>query len=187
MWIGSCSNETSSLLGLKWRKSAKALGIYFSYDTAEMTQKNFFKKWKSILEQIQIWKWRDLSLYGKVTIVKTLLIPKFIYVASVLCTPNEFVTKLKEMINRFLWNGPDKVARAATINLINFGGLNLTDFKTLLKSLRLAWIGRYLNENSAPWKSFFQCLLKTMVESSFLNVIIISMTMRLTRSFTGSF
>ena len=47
-------------------------------------------------------------------IVKTLLIPKFIYVASVLCIPNEFVTKLKEMIYRFLWNGPDKVARAAT-------------------------------------------------------------------------
>ena len=43
-----------------------------------------------------------------------LLIPKFIYVASVLCIPNEFVTKLKEMIYRYLWNGPDKVARAAT-------------------------------------------------------------------------
>ena len=34
MWIGSCSNETSSPLGLKWRKSVKALGIHFSYNTA---------------------------------------------------------------------------------------------------------------------------------------------------------
>ena len=93
MWIGSCSNETSSPLGLKWRKSVKALGIHFSYDTAEMSQKNFCEKLKSIQEQIQIWKWRGLSMYGKVTIVKTLLIPKFIYVASVLCTPNEFVRK----------------------------------------------------------------------------------------------
>ena len=42
MWIGSCSNETSSPLGLKWRKSVKALGIHFSYDTAEMTQKKLF-------------------------------------------------------------------------------------------------------------------------------------------------
>ena len=155
MWIGSCSNETSSPLGLKWRKNVKALGIHFSYDTAEMTPKNFFEKLKSIQEQIQIWKWRGLSLYGKVTIFKTLLIPKFICVASVLCTPNEFVRKLKEMIYKFLWNGPDKVARAATINSINFGGLNMTDFETSIKSLRLAWIGRYLNENSAPWKSFF--------------------------------
>ena len=39
MWIGSCSSEISSPLGLKWRKSVKALGIPFSYDTAEMTQK----------------------------------------------------------------------------------------------------------------------------------------------------
>ena len=95
MWIGSCSNETSSPLGLKWRKNVKALGIHFSYDTAEMTPKNFFEKLKSIQEQIQIWKWRGLSLYGKVTTFKTLLIPKFICVASVLCTPNEFVRKLK--------------------------------------------------------------------------------------------
>ena len=114
-----------------------------------MTQKNFFEKLKSIQEQMQIWKWRGLSQYGI-----------YIYVASVLGTPNEFVRKLKEMIYRFLWNGPDKVARAATINSINFGGLNLTDFETSIKSLRLAWIGRYLNENSAPWKSFFQYQLK---------------------------
>ena len=93
--IGSCSNETSSPLGLKWRKSVKAMEIHFSYDTAEMTQKNVFEKLKSIQEQIQIWKWRGLSLYGKVTIVKTLLIPKFINIVSVLFTPNEFVTKLK--------------------------------------------------------------------------------------------
>ena len=123
---------------------------------------------KSIQEQIQIWKWRGLSLYDKVTIVKTLLIPKFICVASVLCTPNEFVRKLNEMIYRFLWNGPDKVARAATINSINFGGLNTTDFETSIKSLRLAWIGRYLNENSAPWKSFFQYQLKNYVGTIFL-------------------
>ena len=57
-------------------------------------------------------------------------------------------------------NGPGKVARAATINSINFGGLNMTDFETSIKSLRLAWIGRYLNENSAPWKSLFQYQLK---------------------------
>ena len=91
MWNGSCSYETSHPLGLKWRKSVKALGIHFSYYTTEMTQKNVFEKLRSIQEQIQIWKWRGLSLYGKVTIVKTLLISKFIYVASVLCTPNEFV------------------------------------------------------------------------------------------------
>ena len=167
-WENLESRKASSPLGLKWRKSVKALGIHFSYDTVEMTQKNFFEKLKSIQEQIQIWKWRGLSLYGKVTIVKTLLIPKFIYVASVLCTPNEFVRKLKEIDYRFLWNGPDKVARAATINSINFGGLNMTDFEISIKSFRLAWIGRYLNENSAPWKSFFQYQLKNYGGTIFL-------------------
>ena len=56
----------------------------------------------------------------------------------------------------------------ATINSINFGGLNMTDFETLIKSLSLAWIGRYLNENSAPWKSIFQYQLKNYGGTIFL-------------------
>ena len=44
----------------------------------------------------------------------------------------------------------------------------MTDFETSIKSLRLAWIGRYLNENSAPWKSFFQYQLKNYGGTIFL-------------------
>ena len=44
----------------------------------------------------------------------------------------------------------------------------MADFETSIKSLRLAWIERYLNENSAPWKSIFQYQLKNHGGTIFL-------------------
>ena len=74
---------------------------------------------------------------------------------SVLPTPQDFIKQLNTIIYNFLWNGPDKIARAATINDIKFGGLlRLIDLETLIKSLRLAWLGRIFLQGSAPWKAY---------------------------------
>ena len=41
---------------------------------------NFEEKLDKIQKVINIWNMRGLSLFGRVTIVKTFLIPKFLYV-----------------------------------------------------------------------------------------------------------
>ena len=46
-----------------------------------------------------------------------------VYVFSVLPTPQDFIKQLNTIIYNFLWNGPDKIARAATINDIKCGAL----------------------------------------------------------------
>ena len=58
---------------------------------------------------INIWSSRGLSICGKVTLIKTLLISKFIFVASLLPTPENVVKDLNRLIYKFLWKGPDKV------------------------------------------------------------------------------
>ena len=75
MWIGSSRNNTEAPLGLE------ALGIVFTYKESEQLQKQFYDKLKDIL-----WRWRGLSLFGKVTIIKSFLLPKMLYVFSVLPT-----------------------------------------------------------------------------------------------------
>ena len=52
---------------------------------------NFLEKLDSIKKLINIWSSRGLSIYGKVTVVKSLLTPKFVYVSSFLPTPKELV------------------------------------------------------------------------------------------------
>ena len=82
------------------------------------------------------------------------------YVFPVLPTPQDFIKQLNTIIYNFLWNGLDKIARAATINDIKFGWLRLIDLETSMKSLRLAWLGRIFSRGSAPWKAYINYLLE---------------------------
>ena len=128
-------NNTESL-GKCVRRSVKALGIVFTYNTTVQLQTNFYDKLKDIRTQMRWWSCRGLSLFGKITIIKSFLLPKMLYIFSVLPTPEAFIKQLNTIIYNFLWKGPDKVARPAVINDLKYGGLNLMDLETSIKSLR---------------------------------------------------
>ena len=103
--------------GIKWpNEPIKALGVYYSYDPKLLVEKNFIEKLDTIKKLINIWSSRGLSLYGKVTIIKSLIIPKFVYVASLLPTPKDVIKKLNQLQFKFLWKGIDKVTRLSAIN-----------------------------------------------------------------------
>ena len=92
---------TATPLGITWRKSVKALGIFFSYDANIQLQTNFYDKLKDIRTQIRLWSCRGLSLYGKITIIKSFLLPKMLYTFSVLPTPEAFIKQLNTIIYNF--------------------------------------------------------------------------------------
>ena len=71
--------------------------------------KNFREKLDKIKKLINIWSSRGLSLYGKVTIIKSLLIPKVVYISSLLPTPENIIKELNHLVYNFLWKGKDKV------------------------------------------------------------------------------
>ena len=88
MWIGSLRNNKIEPLGLKWPEELiKALGVYYSHDEKLLREKNFIENLDKIKKLINIWLSRGLSLYGKVTIIKALVIPKMVYLFSL--TPTQ--------------------------------------------------------------------------------------------------
>ena len=104
------------------------------------------------------------------TIIKSLLIPKFVYVCSLLPTPKEFVNKLNQLLfNFFLWNVVDKVTRVSVINDYEKGGLKMIDLESMVKSLRLAWLKRLFNDSNATWRMYLLHLLKPVGGKFFLN------------------
>ena len=123
-------------------------------------QKNFYDKLRRIKSQIRLWSWRGLSLFGKVTIIKSLLLPKVLYISSILPSPLEFIKAFQTIVYNILWNVPDKIARTAVISDFEFGSLKVTDLTTSIMSLRLSWIGRFLSDNFYPWKAYLLHLLK---------------------------
>ena len=72
MWIGSSRDKISKSFGIKWPdEPTKAVGVYYSYDIKLLHEKFFFERLDSVKKLINIWSSRGLSIYGKVTIIKS--------------------------------------------------------------------------------------------------------------------
>ena len=135
-------------------KMIKILGIYFGYDEKQRNDLNFRQTLKSIKKSIHMWKWRNLSLLGKIQIVKTFAIPKFMFRASVISIPKELVKEANFIFYNYIWNGKDKVKRCALISDIEKGGLKMLDIDSMISARRVICLKKFLEDYSSPWKLF---------------------------------
>ena len=161
MWIGSSRGNKTKPFGIKWpNEPIKARGVYYTYNQKLLHEKNFIENLDSVKKLINIWSARGLSLYGKVTIIKSLIVPKFVYVSSLLTTSKGVIQELNRLIFKFLWKGVDKVTRLSVINDYEKSGQKMIDLETMVKSLRLAWLKRIFSENDGTWKNYLHHVLK---------------------------
>ena len=153
MWIGANKGDNSKPLNIAWPLEAiYALGINFSYDGNECFQKNFEEKLKSMKNLLNLWKPRNLTLYGRITILKSLGLSKLVYNTSVLTFPVTFMASVKRTICDFVWNGKPKIKHNTLIGPISKGGLNLPDFEIINNALKVVWIRRlYESKKDANW------------------------------------
>ena len=61
----------------KVKKSVKILGVHFSYAFHARHKLDIDELISSIQHKLRIWKWRDLTIIGRIQIVKTSIIPIF--------------------------------------------------------------------------------------------------------------
>ena len=88
--------------GLKWTHSFEALGIQYNvFKLHELTEINLELKIEKIKKLIRTWSTRKLTPYGKVTIVKSLLLSKITHILLSLPSPNTNTIK-KDRINILL-------------------------------------------------------------------------------------
>ena len=94
-----------SILKLKLSdETVYALGVYFSCNEELATKINFFEKLPKFEKILNIWSSRDISIYGRVNIVKTLAISKLTFICSVLDTPKGFTDEVNNMRFDYIWN-----------------------------------------------------------------------------------
>ena len=85
--VGALKGVQAALCGMRCidlvSNTVKIVGLYYSYNEKLEIQENF--KWHMInIEKIlQIWRMRDLSIAGKITVFKTLAISKIVHFALV--------------------------------------------------------------------------------------------------------
>ena len=128
-WLGKWLNNRTKPLGMKWMNTpTKLLGIFVSYDEKGNNRMNFNLKVQKLQTNLDIWKSRGLTLYGKVLIIKSLGLSNLIYSMSNVNVPKEIVPMVKDEMFRFLWkNKKDKIKRTSMYQDLSAGGLRMID------------------------------------------------------------
>ena len=133
VWLGSKQNCTDTFFGFVWQRRLKILGVYFACDKCgSQVEENWTGRVENIKRMINAWEKRNLSIAGKVCIIKTFFISQL----QALVVPDPAVTQVNRILFRFLWRKKDcnrkafeKVKRTVVCGALENGGLNMIDLK----------------------------------------------------------
>ena len=139
---------------LEWtQEPITYLGVTLTMNESEFNLLNWSVKIDKIRRIITLWKMRQLTYYGKIMIIKMLLISQLNYLATCYQIPDKYLKELNKIIYSFLWNSKkEKVKRVVVINSVLQGGLGMVDTESRMKSLVLSWLPKMLNDCKKPWK-----------------------------------
>ena len=148
--LGSTNNINITQYGIKTvEHTIKSLGIIIDKNVDNMTAINFNEKINKLKNLLNMWKSRQLSIKGKITILRSQALPLILYPASVLYTPDHIIKEIENLFFDFIW--PKKkhhVKKKVLIQSIENGGLKMPDINAMIKAMKLMWIKRFLTKNN---------------------------------------
>ena len=120
---------------LKWvTNKVKALGVWFSTDPKVTMETNYSDRLTKVNECLGSWEYRRLSLLGKTTVLKSLIVSKLVYILSPLPTNYRVLKELSKSFFHILWSGKgDKIKRNVMIGDYSDGGLKMIDLESFNK------------------------------------------------------
>ena len=164
LWLGSMRHRKDAICNLQISDDpVYALGVHFTYNIELSYKKNFFDKLSSLKKTLSVWSRRDLSIYGRINIVKTLALSKLVFISSVMETPKNFATDVNKIVFDFIWKQkPAKIKKTTLVKNKADGGLGMKDFVLFDKALKLTWVKRLCSTSDAPWKYIPKSSLSTV-------------------------
>ena len=135
LWIGSCKDRDFSIPSNKpiaWaRGKVYALGVRFSTSEKNEGNINFGEKIEKMKKTASSWSARNLTLLGKISIVKFLVVSQIVHLLSSLPSPSGVNKEINCLLYGFLWDSKgDKIKRTEMINEYNKGGLKMIDLQS---------------------------------------------------------
>ena len=115
-------------------KTLKILGVIFTPEVFDIWDYNSDIIVKKFNGMIKVWSKRKLTLIGRVTVMKSLMLSKFAYLFLALPNPPGVLLKsLESMFFKFLWNkGPDRISRKQMVKNIEAGGLRMIEINVFV-------------------------------------------------------
>ena len=157
IWFGCPRPPEETMLpefNLEWDpQNFSILGVTFTTDLNNITDRNINKHMNKIRTEIESWKKRNLTPFGKVTLIKAIFISRIVHILTALPNPSEeTVLTLQLIFNNFLWNEKqNKIRKDVAYRPLDKGGLGMLDVKKFIQALKTTSIRRIKNSKSL-WK-----------------------------------
>lgn len=113
--------------------------VAINYDKALLKMKSLINSWSK----------RNTSTLGRITVLKSLIIPHINYPLLTLPSPSdEFLSNLNSLFYKFVWNAkPDRISRNQAIQGYADGGLKMVDVRNHAIALKVTCIKRILRNS----------------------------------------
>ena len=133
------------------------LGIVFSVNLENIVELNYETKLLDIKKSIKLWSIRKLTALGRITVLKTIIIPKLTYLLISLPNPsNKLLKSINDTSFKFIWqNKLDKLKRDLITQEYQDGGIKMINITNFIAALKATWIRRVLM-NHSKWHTLFQ-------------------------------
>ena len=132
----------------------KILGIWVSPNQIECYHYNYIDVLDKVHNICNAWENRNMTLFGKITIVNTLITSLFNHKFMALPSPPMTFFKIfKRLITQFIWNNKiPKIAYTRLLQKYERLGLKLIDLETRDKALKIAWLAKWADVENTDWK-----------------------------------
>ena len=167
LWLGK-TNRTGKINAITIAKNpVKILGIWIckSYDL--MLKTNFEERINKLKSLLNMWSQRQLSIKGKIQIIKVKALPLLIYVCNFLYVPTNILKEIENILYNFVWNKKHHVKKSTLIQKIGSGGLNMPDISATIQANKLTFLKRLIDTGTNCSKTA-AVILKTHNVETFL-------------------
>ena len=153
-------------LGIKWlSESFSTLGTTFFLNASKTISSLVDSKLSKIKKVLNLWQPRSLTVKGRITIVKTLIVPHVLLLASVVPLDHSTFKDLDKLLFDFIWkNGLHLISKENIIQPIENGGLKMVKTYDIVNAAKIMWIKRLKTNRKAKWTTLAEVLMGIELE-----------------------
>ena len=143
----------------------KINGILFMQDQRRRETANVVKTVEAMERFLRMWSTRQLTLLGKILVIKTFAVSQSIYLMQSITLSAGSLKSIEKLIYKFLWNknfntakAPDRIKRCIMETPTVDGGFGMINIRALNDSLDLRSYARLLKSEHPFFKQIKSCL-----------------------------
>jgi hypothetical protein len=137
-------------LGFEVIDECKLLGFRFS-NSQSLSDANKDNLIEKISNVIHFWTPFNLSISGKITVAKSLMLPLFNYFATVISFETEVLSQIEKKIEKFVTCGLN-ISKDKIYSAVDKGGINLFNLADFAMCLQAFWIKRASDLTHDNWR-----------------------------------